>query len=76
MELRYTKHARERMIEEQITHADIESVLSGQHEVYEQQDTIRYHALVEGRALGVVVKRRTFPPLIITAFNLWASTGE
>ena len=72
VDLRYTRHARRRMDEDRISEAEIEAVLEGVHEAFEQRDTIRYHAIVLGRPLGVVVKRRTFPPRIVTAFRLRA----
>ncbi len=60
------------MAEDEISELEVEAVLEGAHDVFEQRDTIRYHGLVAGRALGVVVKRRTSPPRIVTAFRLRA----
>ncbi len=71
VELRYTLHARRRMTLDEISEQQVEAVLEGEHDVFEQQDTIRYHGVVDGIPLGVVVKRRTFPPRIVTAFRLW-----
>ncbi len=74
VDLRYTQHARRRMTLDQITERQVEAVLEGPHDVFERQDTIRFHAFVEGVGLGVFVKRRTFPPRVVTAFRLWIDT--
>lgn len=59
------------MEEDQITEAQVEAILEGIHETFEQQDTIRYHGIVGSVAVGVVIKRRTFPPRVVTTFRLW-----
>lgn len=70
MELRWTRHAREALLSDELTEAEVAEALLRPFAVFEQQDAIRYHAFVGGRALGVVVKRGTFPPRVITVFVL------
>lgn len=70
MELRWTRHAREALISDELTEDEVVEAILNPFEVIEQQDTVRYHALVRGRGVGVVVKPGTFPPRVITVFVL------
>jgi hypothetical protein len=72
LDLRYTAHASERLEEHGISEDQVATVILTAFATFEQQDTVRYHAVVAGKGLGVVVKRGTFPPLIVTAFPLSA----
>ena len=70
MELRFSGHARDALEEHSITREAVEEAILNAFATFEQQDAVRYHAMVEGRGIGVVVKKHTFPVLVITTFPL------
>lgn len=70
MELRFTRHALEAIAARDISVAEVSEAIATAFATFPQQDTVRYHAMVGRRGLGVVVKRSTFPPLVITVFIL------
>ena len=57
-------------MEHGITDEDASLAIETAAAAFEQANAIRYHAVVNGRGIGVVIKRGTFPPRVITVFIL------
>lgn len=61
MEPRWTRHAEEKRLRFRIDDADVAAAIIGAFAVFEQRNAVRYHAIVEGRGIAVVIKRGRFP---------------
>ncbi len=70
MDLRYSRHAVRRMIEQGITEGMVESVLLQPQWTPAVFSGIRYDGMVGERRLGVVVAGRD-EQLVVTAFWVW-----
>jgi hypothetical protein len=68
MNCTYTRHARERMAERNITEQEVEATLEDHHTEYPDRAGNRvYIGHPDGRRIKIVVKKDSSPPLIITA---------
>jgi len=66
-DLRYTQHARARMALRAISEDEVATVVNEPEATEMTADVIRYHRVVDGRPLRVIVKRDVSPRLVITA---------
>ena len=66
MRVAYSRHARDQMVDRAITLRHVEQVLASPDRLIEGVTADEYNAVVDGRALRVVLARNTEPPLVIT----------
>lgn len=69
MELRFTNHASERMIEQRIDRSSVERIVSAPERIVVGETAAEYDGVADdGRPLRVVVARDPDPPLVITVY--------
>ena len=66
MRFAYSSHARDQMVERAITREEVEQVLGSPDTLIEGVTADEYNAVVDGRALRVVLARNTEPRRVIT----------
>jgi len=67
MIVRYTIHARERLVERDVTEADVELILANYHTMYhDRKGNPNYVGTVGERRVRIVVAAGVTPPLVIT----------
>ncbi len=66
MRIAYSGHARDQMVDREITAQHVQQVLDYPDRLVEGVTANEYNAVVDGRPLRVVVARNTEPPLVIT----------
>lgn len=74
MELRFTRHMRQRMVRREITEEHIRAVLMDPLLNPPTSRNTRYDGFAEGRLLAVVIAEEHQPPYVVTAF--WLDTGD
>lgn len=70
IDIRYTQHARARMALRGIREDQVVTVIADSEATDVTPDAVRYHRVVDGRPLRVIVKRDSSPLLVITAMVL------
>ena len=66
MRFAYSGHARDQMVDREITAQHVERVVEYPDRLVEGVTADEYNAVVDGRPLRVVIARNTEPPLVIT----------
>ena len=66
MRVAYSRHARDQMVDRAITLRHVEQVLASPDRLIEGVTADEYNAVVDGRALRVVLARNTEPRLVVT----------
>ena len=71
VELRFTRHARRRMQQREVSREDVEMVIANPDSIEMGETAVHYDRMLRGRRLRAVVVRDSSPPLVITVMEIW-----